>query len=174
MALDVAKVGVGGMQRSVYDSNYNGKVDSVDKAVITPVNIEKQVSDNIRNSNDPEVYAESGAWLLKKTFTLTEGIKGNIKIDFDMKGNSTGRNTHCILTKNGNLPGTGYDLGVQQDLAGIIAYETKTQDIEVDINEGGTIDLWGKYGTGSGATRVYMRNFRLKYDNIELIASPTT
>jgi hypothetical protein len=49
----------------------------------------KKASDNLRNSHDAEINDQTGASYVKqKTMTFTNGIKGTLRVKFDLKDNA--------------------------------------------------------------------------------------
>lgn len=168
-------VGVTGtdMEKGVYDPNLDGvialaqteadmkqSVYDIKGALGVAKNhlYEKIASDTLRHSIDATLQENGTTYVKKKTLTFTNGIKGTIRIKFDLKDGSDV--AWGILTQNGATPGGAGDLGVAQD-GTTTSYVTQSQDIAVDIPAGETIDLWLKTAAGSAFTE----NLRFYYNN---------
>lgn len=117
----------------------------------------KIVSDNLRNSHDAEVDTPStGATYVKvKTMTFTYGVKGTLRIKYDLKDN-VGYIGYGRVYKN------GVALGAEK--TGTDNYVTESEDIAVGtIAAGETLELWVKAEHASCHT--FIRNFRCYYDD---------
>jgi hypothetical protein len=137
-------------------------VDGEDlSALVKPSKMEKEVIDDLQHSKDTISSNETQAWTKKATIVFTNGIKGKIRITNDMY-TSTGGGARAILTHDGATPETGSDLGSLQSEAAT-SYQTHSQDLDVDIPAGESIDYWHK-NTTSGRV-VYSRNLRFYYRN---------
>lgn len=120
--------------------------------------IPKEVSDNLRNSHDAEVdTSTTGAAYAKiKTMTFTNGIKGNLRVKFDLKDNAS-------YVGYGRVYKNGVALGAIK--TGTDNYVTESEDIDVGtIAAGETLELWGKAEHASA--HVFVKNFRCYYDSI--------
>jgi hypothetical protein len=129
-------------------------VNSLDGSVIP-----KKVSDNLRNSHDDPVSDQTGATYVKqKTITFTYGIKGTLRIKYDIKTNNASYTVYGAVYKNGVLLGT--PSGAHTNTV----YETESEDIDVGtIAAGETLELWGKAEHGSALGS--WEHFRCYYDN---------
>lgn len=153
----------GKMDKSVYDSNGNAKIDSVDAGAVDADGLIKIASANQRHAIDAEQSHVGQTYNKEATLTFTTGIKGVIRISFGLKPSSLNHTAYGILTQNGATPGAGSDLGTEQT-RNDASYGTKSQDITVDIAAGETIDLWLKNLYAASTT--YENQFRFLYDNI--------
>ena len=132
--------GAGKMNILTYDTDENGMVDVIDVGVIDAEQGLKVASDDLQHSIDAIDTVTVAVYEKQKTLTFTNGIKGTIRIKFNIY-NPSGYWTHAFLTKNGVVPGGGSDLGVEQSTQHTSG-EVKSQDIAVDLVAGETIDLW--------------------------------
>ncbi len=130
--------------------------------VISPEKISKIASANIRNSNDTEVSQQSTSYTLMKTITLTNGLTGTIRVYFDAYNSPSSYNAHVKITHNGTQL-------VDHTLA-LGGYSTVAYDITQTFLAGDTIQLWGAQPL-SNVYPLYVRNFRLAYDNDPTVAS---
>jgi hypothetical protein len=126
---------------------------------------DKTVSDNLRHSHDAEIHdqrADGSTWLLQKTFTLDEGVKGTLRFKFDYKGETSGNaNNRVVWAKNSKAN----DLGAEEH-SPTTSWATKSQDNSVGTMEANeTIELWTKCNDWQG---IFVRNARLYYDNDNL------
>ena len=128
------------MTKEVYDNDANGLVNKIDIGVIDAEQRLKVASDDLRHSIDAIDTVTVAVYEKQKTLTFTNGIKGVIRIKFNIY-NPGGYWTHAFLTKNGVVPGGGSDLGSEQSTQHTTG-AVKSQDITVDLTAGETIDLW--------------------------------
>lgn len=121
----------------------------------------KSASANLRHSNDAEAFRSPGqaSYGLMKTFTFDYGIKGTIRVAFDMK-TTTGTLGNAKLLQNGVTL-----IGAEQS-ENSVGYTTHTQDVAVNLEPGDTLELWVKENQGGDAFRV--QNYRISYDNATL------
>lgn len=123
----------------------------------------KTASSNIRNSHDVEVSSTSGTLVKVKTITFNEGLIGNQRFLFDLKGSTT-NSVYGRIYKN------GVALGTLQN-ASSISYVTKSEDLTQDFQIGDTVELWIR---SNGTATVYVSNFRICYDDNQTITVLTT
>jgi len=127
---------------------------------IAPWVMAKVASDNVRNSHNAEVSeANIGTGYVKvKTVTFTNGIKGTLRVTWEMKVGGTTPG-YGRLYKNGVALGTP-----QANSDGAYTGTPETEDVDVGtVAAGETLELWV---AGSDATTdVWAKNFRLSYDD---------
>jgi hypothetical protein len=135
-------------------------------------NYAKIASANLRNSHDAEVHderADGSTWLLAKTFTLTNGIKGTLRLTCRAKGETVDVNNKFIWAKNSKAD----DLGVEFVPANT-SYQQDSQDVDVGTMAAGeTIEIYTKAHDWQG---VFIDQARISYDNSYEIAvvAPTS
>ena len=148
------------MTKAVYDSDENGKiVESIfDYGVWPKTNgrvVRKVASNDLRHSIDAAIENSSGlTWRKDKTLVFTEGIKGVIRVKFDLK-NQPGTGCGKLTDKDGTL------LGAAQDAADCSTYQTKSQDITVDFAPDGELQLWSR----DAGCSTWVQNMRVYYLN---------
>ena len=140
---------------------------SLTKACISGYHIGKVVSDNNRHADNTEHAGTHTTYAKQSTFTFTNGIKGTLRINFEMKMVAGTTSMQAFLTKNGVIPGGGSDLGVEQSTSST-SYVNKTQDLAVDLAAGETIDLWSKQIGGSPGGN-FVDTFHIDYDNEDIV-----
>ena len=151
------------MKKSIYDSDEDNviegsNIDLTGKAgCLRAEHIPKKASNTLRHSHDSIEAYEGFNWALIKKITFTYGIKGILRIKFDMKNwGIDGTLTYGRIYKNSNPIGN-------EQIVDENVYHTYSEDIDVGtIKPGGSIELWGK--NASGAKGSY-KNFRIYYDN---------
>ena len=156
----------GDMYKTTYDTNANGKVNILDTGSISPEEIKKVPSDNLRHSIDALVNETGDSpypYVKHKTLTFTNGIKGTIRIKFGMYTSYVDYVAYAILTHSGVAPGSGSDLGSEQTEVAT-GSQVKSQDIVVDIPSGGTINLW-LHTSVSASGIAYAQDFKFYYDD---------
>jgi hypothetical protein len=129
-------------------------IDCLDGSVVP-----KKVSDNLRNSHDAEITDQTGATYAKqKTITFTHGVKGTLRIKYDIHTNNGSYTVYGAVYKNGVLLGTPSAAHTNT------SYETESEDIDVgSIAAGETLELWGKAEHASALGS--WEHFRCYYDN---------
>ena len=120
-----------------------------------PEMFNKVVSENLRHSDDVGDTDTNDTYEIKETITFTYGIKGTLRIKFDLR-RSTG------VTAYGKIQANDIDVGAVQSEAGAVL-TTKSQDIAIDIAPGQTITLLTKCDGGTNAHQ--WEHFRIYYDN---------
>jgi|GEM_PF-3663435 len=118
----------------------------------------KKPSDNLRRSNDTEIWDWcSTSWGKRKTITFSNGIKGTLRVKFDMLTSADNPLGWGRVYKNGVPIGTTQQNTIDD------TWETFSEDIDFGtLDPGDTIELWGK---GNAGGCVAFRNFRIYYDN---------
>lgn len=132
---------------------------------INPHNFKKGVSDNLRNSHDTERTHGSSSWNQQSIITFTNGYIGNARVKFDLRTSFAGYDGFGKIYKNG-IP-----LGTEQ-VEPSASYNTKSEDLALNMNAGDTLELWIR--SEGGGVNIYVRNFRLYYDNDPTIAVVVT
>jgi predicted nucleic acid-binding Zn-ribbon protein len=123
--------------------------DLVDKPTLATF-----ASSNYKYYHDDEVQVSSTTMTKAKTFTFSKAGVTNARVYFELKG-PTGVTGFAEVRKNGILIGTR-----QSQVGG--EYGAKTQDLDLNISAGDTIELWCRTASTLDAARV--RNFRIGYD----------
>lgn len=149
------------VDKATYDSDLDGKFDeAIFKLGLFPRTLAHKVrkiaSNDLRHSIDAIVTNSSGstAWRKDKTLVFTNGIKGTLRIAFEMIGQS-GSDCGKVTDKDGNL------LGVAKDGTNCAVYQTHSQDVAVDFEAGGELQL---HSSDNGCT-TGLKNFRVYYIN---------
>lgn len=124
--------------------------------------VKKVASANLRNSHDAEATTALTAYTKLKTYTIPYGLLGQVRVDFDIHTDS-GSTDYARVYKN------GVALGTEQSTTSL-SYVTKTENITSNYSPGDTCELWGKAAVGDA---VYVRNFRLYYDDSPTVAVTT-
>lgn len=128
--------------------------DLVDKPTIPDGSISTFASSNYKYFHDEEVQVSSTTLTKVKTFTFSKAGVTNARVYFELKG-PAGSTGFAEVRKNGIL------IGSRQSQFGL-DYEAKTQDLDLNISEGDTIELWCR--TASTTSPAGVRNFRIGYD----------
>ena len=157
---------------AITHNKISGVSDGADTDVVRPSDwnaghvIAKVASDNLRNSHDAEVSTTSLTYELMKTMTINEKLLGTVRIKFDLKVN-----TSTVGTGYGKIYHNGVALGIEQtDTTG--SYVPKSEDITHNFAVGDTLEIWGHYAAPAFGASV--RNFRLYYDNGDIVTVSTT
>ncbi len=140
-------------------SLWNGTIKSEpSQPVVVGGDSLKKTSDNLRLSDDAEIWDWcSTSWGKRKTITFPNGIKGTLRVKFDMMTSADNPLSWGRVYKNG-IP-----IGAIQQNTIDDTWETFSEDIDFGIlNPSGTIELWGK---GNAGACVAFRNFRIYYDD---------
>lgn len=152
------------MAQHTYDDDEDGVIKSPEISLADAVGevgapqILKIASDVLRHSYDAEQFNQVGAYTERKRITFTNGIKGTLRIKFDIKSWAATSTTYAKIYKN------GVALGSEQTEAGG-AYATKTEDIDVGVllpTEYLTLHMY----SADGVTGAYVTNLRIYYDNV--------
>jgi len=115
----------------------------------------KEPSDTLRYSDDAQVTSYAATYEKKKTITLDKGVKGRLRVKFDLRRFEAGGVPIGRVYKN------GVPMGAEQYGDG--AWATFVEDIDVGFMlPGETLELWLKQGGGCDSTA---RNFRVHYDD---------
>lgn len=150
----------GDMKKSVYDSDLDSAFEEAIFKLglfprVIPHKVRKVASDDLRHSIDANVANSAGtAWRKDKTLVFTNGIKGVLRVKFDMIG-QPGSDCGKLTDKDGTL------VGVAKDGTNCAAYQTHSQDITVDFPAGGELQLW----TSDNGCNTGVENFRVYYVN---------
>ena len=154
---------------AITHNKISGVSDGADTDVVRPSDwnaghvIAKVASDNLRNSHDVEAETASGTYVKLKTMTFNAKLTGTIRVKFDLRDGDTG-------TAYGKLYKNGVACGTEQSVSGPIAV-TKSEDLTDTFSINDTLEVWGYVITGI-ACRI--SNFRLYYDNADIITVSTT
>lgn len=147
----------GAMLAATFDPDSDDVIEGAQVA-INPAHTKKLVSDNLRHSIDGEGIPNNHTYALQETMTFTNGIKGTLRVKFDIN-NHTSNNVWGRIYKN------GVALGAEQTTAG--GYTTKSEDIDVGtLAPGDTLELWCR----SDTDYYKYKNFRVYYDNEVAVA----
>ena len=140
---------------------YASTLKGVGMAAIMPQSIDKVASDDLRHSHDAEITGiTSETLIIQKTETFTNGIKGTLRIKFDIAGGiAAGHRAMGRIYKNGVAQGA-----IQYATGTINVYVTKSQDIDVGAVEAGEV-LQLYVGTEDAAYTCKIKNFRFYYTN---------
>lgn len=149
--------------------NWNGK--TVLTADTLPAGASKVASANVRNNHDDEVTHTGDTDFVKvKTITLTFGLLGTARFLYDLKTSNVANTASALIKRNAPTLGDGDFVSSQQDdTSG--AYATKSEDVTLDWSPGDTVDLY--ISIDSGAEIVSVRNFRIAYDDVPVVAVPS-
>lgn len=115
------------------------------------------IGDVLIHSHDSEFWGSSANWSKKKTITINtlSPTPSTIRVKFDLK-TETGAGAYARVYKNGVVYGI-------ERFTTSGSYITFTEDLS--YNEGDTVELWIKDGTG-GFTYVGCQNFRVYGDRV--------
>jgi len=130
--------------------------------ILSPQIIVKKASDTNRHTFANPVSTDLNTYQKMRTHIFTNGIKGTLRLQFDILRNAAATSTQGIMTKNGATPGTGSDIGVEQTTTST-SFVTKTQDVAIDFVAGDTIDYWLKRTGAAGLAQI--QNCDVDYDN---------
>lgn len=145
------------LDKATYDADNDGMVDNLDVGALRASNFPKVVSTTPRNghTNIVDIPVGDTSWTKYKTITFTNGIKGVLRITFELD-DDTCIDAYAEVRKNGVL------IGAEQS-NNTSSYVLKSQDIDIGVVEAGeTIELWGK-NDGNGTA--HLKEFRILYDN---------
>ena len=128
----------------------------------------KKASANVRNSHDAEIHDErvdGSTWLLQKTFTLSWGIRGTLRVTLRAKGENASANNKVIWAKNSKAD----DLGVEFVPANV-NWQTDSQDVNVGTMDAGeTIEIYTQTDDWMG---IFVDQCRISYDeDLDVIVS---
>lgn len=130
-----------------------------------PQLIKKAASANVRNSHDAEITTTSTSLVKLKTITLTKGLIGTARFLFDIKATNEG-----FVEGKARIYRNGVAIG------GLTTYHATTyvtisEDLTQTWNAGDTCELWG---TTLANGVLYLKNFRIAYDDSPTVAVPST
>ena len=137
-------------------------LEATDSGLLIPHLILKKASDTNRHSHANPLSRDANTYGKMRTHTFTNGIKGTLRLQFDILRTATATSAQGIMTRNGATPGTGSDIGVEQTTTST-SFDTKTQDIAIDFVAGDTIDYWIKRTGTAGMAQIQMCD--VDYDN---------
>jgi hypothetical protein len=119
----------------------------------------KIASANLRNSHDATDFVTDLVFTKSKTFHITNGVSGVLRIKHDNFNHIAGEHTYTRVYKN------GVALGAIQDNSAADSWVTYSEDLDVGVMQSGeTLELWTYVDTNPGPDH-QIRNFRLHYDN---------
>ena len=148
-----------------------GDMKSIDSGQLIPHYFIKKASDTKRHGHAGELMTDQTTYQKERTFTFTNGVKGTLRFQMDIKRSGSATSAESIITKNGATPGTGDDIGVEQTET-LTSYQTHSQDVAVDLNAGETVDYWLKR---TGATDyALIQSCDIDYDNDIAVAVAAT
>ena len=148
-----------------------GDMKSIDSGQLIPHYFIKKASDTKRHGHAGVLSHDTATYAKFRTHTFTNGIKGTLRLQFDILRTAAATSAQAIMTKNGATPGTGSDLGTEQTTT-LTSFQTKTQDVAVDLDAGATIDYWLKRTGAAGLAQI--QNCDIDYDDDLAVAVAAT
>lgn len=157
----------GGMDKSIYDSNADGVVQTCE--YVEQGQIKKKKSDTLKHSHDAQADKDTDApdghvYSEVKRITFTTGLQGAIRVKWSCKNDfsqGTLRGWSKLVDKDGTIIGTEHDNGASNT-----TLFTYTEDIDAaDFKAGEYIAIHAKNHAVSVAGRdIEVTAFRIYYD----------
>ena len=114
-----------------------------------------EASDTLRHSNDTARSTNSTEFTKMKEIKVNKGIRGTIRVKFDLRSASSLDTAEARIYKNGSPVGTTRSTNET-------AYQTYTEDLNLILDAGDKLQIYGRISSAAG--HCYVRNFRLYYD----------
>jgi hypothetical protein len=125
--------------------------------------VRKAASSNVRHTHDAEASTQSDGYVLLKTVTLTHGIRGTVRVTYDLKLTGATSAKAAIGFYGAPVVLIEDEVTVPNNWNGF------SHDVSATFKGGDTIELWACTTDPTESDTSAVKNFRISYDDSPIV-----